>query len=43
LDKQIQEYKSQRETLEKQLSDITLHDQVPFARGIDFSDIFTQK
>lgn len=43
LDKQIQEYKSQIETLNKQLHDIIIHWQVPFARGIDFSDIFTGK
>lgn len=43
IDKQIQEYKSQIDTLTKQLEDIVLRGQVPFARGIDFSDIFTQK
>ncbi len=43
LDKQIQEYKSQIDALTKQLEDIVLRGQVPFARGIDFSDIFTQK
>jgi hypothetical protein len=43
LDKQIQEYKSQIDTLTKQLEDIVLRGQVPFARGIDFSDIFTGK
>lgn len=43
IDKQITEYKSQIDTLTKQLEDIVLRGQVPFARGIDFSDIFTEK
>lgn len=43
LDKQIEENKVQIEMLTKQLQDITLHGQIPFARGIDFSEIFTEK
>lgn len=43
IDKSIEENKSQIEMLTKQLQDITLHGQIPFARGIDFSEIFTEK
>lgn len=42
LDKQIQEYKSQIDTLTKQLEDIVLRGQMPFAWGIDFSEVFTE-
>lgn len=43
IDKSIEDNKSQIEILTKQLQDITLHGQIPFARGIDFSEIFTEK
>ncbi len=43
LGKQLNEYKSILETLQKQLWDISIKWNIPFARGIDFSEVFTEK